>query len=369
MGLALGILGLWAAVLLVWLLGARRAPRARSHAAAPPPTSVVIAARNPGPQLTDLLHDLAQQTHPQLEIIVVNDRSSDGTADLLRQTASPPLTVVTIAETPAGWTGKKWALTQGIAAARYDTLLFTDADCRVGPQWAVQMTAPLHPDSPCAPELALGLSPISPEPAAINHLQRYQNRWFAAQLMAAAGMHRPVLALGRNLAYRRTLFDRAGGFASHAHRLSGDDDLLVVAHAPPERTVVIDAPQAQATTAGQPSLLAYVRQRRRHISTAGQYPLVVRSAFALWGLLELAYVPCLVLALQPLGVWAVLPFVVLLAAVGMLRLLPTVATSPFPARRSNLFAEIFRLFLLELGHWLMTLLLAFSVPIPPQRWH
>ena len=370
----LAVLGLWALGLLLWALGAWRA---RQDAGEPlaaeqlPATSVIVAARNAAATLPALLADLAAQAHPALECVVVDDRSSDATPELLSAwVAQAPerRRWLRIDHTPAGWTGKKWALTEGIAAARHDVLLFTDADCRVGPTWAQHMTAPLAADARA--ELVLGLSPLAPAPTLLSAVQRYENAWFGLQLLGCVGWGRPVLALGRNLAYRRALYARAGGHAAHAQLLSGDDDLLVARAAAPGRTRCVVHPQAQALTEAPASWGAYVRQRRRHVSTSTRYPWGAQAAFGLWGALELLLPlggASLALLLHRLGAPLGVGALVAAYAPGLLRVAAVASAGASRGAQGALWAALSPL--VEALRWALQLRLLISLLGPgPRRW-
>jgi hopene-associated glycosyltransferase HpnB len=101
-----------------------------------PTVTAIVPARNEGGVIAANLRSLLQQDYPgHFSIIVVDDDSSDGTAAVAKGTAtSSPgraLTVIASHGPPPGWTGKLWALKQGIAAAEAsqpDYLLLTDAD-------------------------------------------------------------------------------------------------------------------------------------------------------------------------------------------------------------------------------------------------
>jgi dolichol-phosphate mannosyltransferase len=103
-----------------------------SAAAAPPPevrVSVVIPARDEAARLPGCLRPLL--TDPDAgEVIVVDDRSADGTAEVARALGAR---VVAGAELPPGWVGKPWALQQGLEAATGDVVVTLDADTRPGP--------------------------------------------------------------------------------------------------------------------------------------------------------------------------------------------------------------------------------------------
>jgi chlorobactene glucosyltransferase len=109
------------------------------------PLSVVIPARNEERGIADTLRAFLTQDYPELEIVVVDDRSTDGTAAAVRDAAAGDARVRLIAgaETPDGWLGKPWALEQGSREARGSLLLFVDADILYQPRAVSAMVAAL----------------------------------------------------------------------------------------------------------------------------------------------------------------------------------------------------------------------------------
>ena len=102
-------------------------PRATLRSPAPSVTAVV-PARNEADVVGSALGSLAAQQYPgDFRIILVDDASQDGTAAIALE-AAPQLHLVTARPLPAGWTGKMWAVAEGVRAAEGDYLLLTDAD-------------------------------------------------------------------------------------------------------------------------------------------------------------------------------------------------------------------------------------------------
>src|SRR5438105_9910665 len=104
-----------------------------------PPTlprlSVVVPARDEGATIARAVGSLLEQDYPEIEVIVVDDRSSDATGEVLRELAAKDrrLLVLHVDELPAGWLGKNHALWLGAARASGEWLLFTDADVVFAP--------------------------------------------------------------------------------------------------------------------------------------------------------------------------------------------------------------------------------------------
>ena len=99
-----------------------------------PRVSVIVPARNEEKKVRDALQSVLRLDYPNLEIIVLNDRSTDQTGAILAEmTADARLRVMSITELPAGWLGKNYALHQGAERASGALLLFTDADVVMDP--------------------------------------------------------------------------------------------------------------------------------------------------------------------------------------------------------------------------------------------
>jgi len=100
-----------------------------------PPVSVVIAARNEERNIEEALCSVLAQDYSDYEVIVVDDRSTDRTAEILHAVSQrhPRLKIIRISELPNGWLGKNHALHVGASRASGDYILFTDADVVMAP--------------------------------------------------------------------------------------------------------------------------------------------------------------------------------------------------------------------------------------------
>lgn len=101
-----------------------------------PSVSVIVAARNESSHIEPSLRSLIQVDYPNLEIIAIDDRSTDGTGEIMDRLAlrSPCLHIIHISNLPEGWLGKCHALHRGKQSSAGDLLLFTDGDVMFAPE-------------------------------------------------------------------------------------------------------------------------------------------------------------------------------------------------------------------------------------------
>ncbi|QJR34099.1 glycosyltransferase [Gemmatimonas groenlandica] len=110
-------------------------------AAPTPRVSIVLPARNEAVHIAACIRSIRASTWPDLELIVVDDHSTDGTGVLAREAAADDsrVKIVNAPDLPAGWFGKQWACQSGAAYATGSLLLFTDADTRHAPELVGRM--------------------------------------------------------------------------------------------------------------------------------------------------------------------------------------------------------------------------------------
>ncbi|MBK1438959.1 glycosyltransferase [Parapedobacter sp. ISTM3] len=234
------------------------------------PLSVIICARNEEENLRQNLPEILNQDYPDFEVVLVNDYSQDETKWLLRElcTRYPHLKVVEIAEHVRLKHGKKFAVSLGIKAARYEHLVFTDADCvPASDQWLRHMADAFNGGE----EIVLGYSPYRRKPGFLNALIRFETFHTAMSYLSYALKGNAYMGVGRNLGYTKSLFFRGKGFASHMHIPSGDDDLFVNQNATPHNTTICIHPESHVWSEPKTTLLTYSRQKTRHAGASRAY--------------------------------------------------------------------------------------------------
>ena len=101
-----------------------------------PLVSIIVPARNEERTIERCLRSLLASEYPAFEVLVIDDRSTDGTAAIVQRFASadPRVRLIHGAELADGWYGKPWACWQAAQQAKGELLLFTDADTEHGPR-------------------------------------------------------------------------------------------------------------------------------------------------------------------------------------------------------------------------------------------
>ncbi|MCF8463859.1 MAG: glycosyltransferase [Flavobacteriales bacterium] len=234
------------------------------------PASVIICAWNEEDNLKKNLQSILEQDYPEFEVIVVNDHSLDETDLLLQawQLKYEHLRVVNLSRENAHMRGKKFAISMGIKGAKYENLVFTDADCRpTSKYWLRGMSEGLKGEK----QMVLGYGGFEKTSGFFNKLYRYEAVHIAMQYMSYALAGMPYMGVGRNLAYKKDLFFQTKGFIKHRHVASGDDDLLVNEVSTGTNTTIRIKKGAHTVSEPCENLTAWWIQKRRHLSAGSFY--------------------------------------------------------------------------------------------------
>lgn len=232
-----------------------------------PAVSIVICAKNEGDNLTEFLPSVLTQNYPDYEVIVVNDCSWDNTEDVLREYGKefPNLRTITVKEDDYYKHGKKFALMVGIKGAKNETLLLTDADCKVdSPDWIKHMVAAYQNQT----EIVLGYGPYIKTKGFLNKLIRFDSFMIGLHYLSQGLRQQPFMGVGRNLSYKKELFFKHKGFSTHYHIASGDDDLFINTAATSKNTAVCLHPDSFTYSIPANSFTNWFRQKNRHLSTS-----------------------------------------------------------------------------------------------------
>lgn len=253
-----------------------------------PFVSVIVAARNEERTIKKLLEHLIRQDYSSLELVIVNDRSTDRTAEIIRefQTSHPAIKVVDITTTSREMPAKKHALEQGIAVSKGQILCFTDADCAPPPRWISSLVSAFDQNV----GLVAGYSPYTLGPEGLqwtpflkifHNFIEYEEFKGATWAASSIGLKRAWLCTGRSLAYRRVVFSEVGGFEKVKHSISGDDDLFLQLVRSTTRWQIryVTNPESFVPTDPPRTFRDFIQQRTRHFSAGKFFPAEMKVFF------------------------------------------------------------------------------------------
>lgn len=234
------------------------------------PVSIVICAKNEAENLKKYLPFILEQKYSNYEVVVVNDCSEDETEEVLKLFSQKyeHLRYTVIKKDEKFSHGKKLALTVGIKSAKYEWLLLTDADCC--PQsntWLGSMAKHFSKRT----SIVLGYGGYIQNSTLLNKLIRFDSAIIALQYFSFTLIGKPYMGVGRNLAYRKSIFFSNKGFASHIGIDSGDDDLFINEVANAQNIDIEPFVNAHTRTEAKRTFKNWANQKSRHFSTFTLY--------------------------------------------------------------------------------------------------
>ena len=243
-----------------------------------PGVSVILCAHNESYNLSQYLQALLCQDYPAYEVIVVDDGSEDSTREIVESycTQDPRLHMTFVPGEARVGSTKKLALTLGAKAAQYDYLLLTDADCVPESKYWIREMMEGFEDVQSdkvqsTKDIVLGFSPYFETDGHVNRLVRYDTLFNGLHYLGAALCGHPYMGVGRNLAYRKSLFFESGGFTHMMTSKAGDDDLFVNHVATKQNTAVVLSRKSYMWSVPKRTFKEWWQQKRRHISVSPAY--------------------------------------------------------------------------------------------------
>ena len=234
------------------------------------PVSIIVPARNEEENIGRCLDSLLKQDYPAdlMEIIVVDDQSTDRTADIIKKYQHPSIRLISILEDEKF--GKKSAVAKGIQSASHEIIITTDADCNVNRYWlATMVTCKVKNNA------VMIAAPVAFKKEK-SFLDIFQSLDFISlQGITAVGVSHKMFNMcnGANLLYTKTAFEKVKGFNGIDQIASGDDMLLMekMDAAFPNQIAYCYAHNVIVETATASSWKNFIQQRIRWASKAKNY--------------------------------------------------------------------------------------------------
>lgn len=244
----------------------------------PLPVSVIICAKN---ELENLKRNLAvvlEQKHPVFEVILMDDHSSDGTFQFVKelQKKYKHLKYFKASDSIKNKEGKKAALAEAISKTSFEKILLTDADCRPSSlSWIEIISAHFTSKN----EIVLGIGQYTPVGNWHDNLIQYETIITAFTYLGFALKNKAYMGVGRNLAYSKAIFKPE--YFAKDNLASGDDDLLIQKATKPNNTTICVETKAQTFSESPSSYKKWISQKQRHFSTAFSYKPYIKISLVL----------------------------------------------------------------------------------------
>jgi len=253
--------------------------------------SIVVAARNEEKNIEQCIQSLlALEAKPEC-IVVVDDHSDDGTADVVKRLASRnPL--ITLLSCDSGETGKRAALLKGVLFSNTELILTTDADCVAGPKWASSLIAPMDSG------VRLITGPVVVSGRGVLFIAEYtETLYLMSGGAGAAALGLAFQVSGANLAFYKSDFEAFVKSGTGSSFKSGDDVFFLQylqTNYGRKSAVFNQESEAVIRTESQPSVGAWLQQRVRWMSKAAGYRRF--DAFIAGMLMMSSFAACIVAA-------------------------------------------------------------------------
>lgn len=247
------------------------------------PVSIIIAARNESQNLFSHLPFIMEQDYPEFEVIVINHQSLDDSQYILEAYAQQysNLKIIKVERSKHLKYGKKLPLTIGIKGAKYENLLFTDADCQPDSDQWIKSMAKHFTDKK---QLVMGYGPYIKEKGLLNKVIRFDTAWIAMNYFSFAKLGLPYMGIGRNLGYTKTVFNGVNGFKSHLALSSGDDDLFIQDAAKKKNYTINIEPESFCYSKASSSWDRWFKQKSRHYTTSEKYRVIKKLMLGIYPL-------------------------------------------------------------------------------------
>ena len=235
-----------------------------------PGVTVLVCAWNEKENLKELIPMLEAQEYPNFEVILLDDRSDDGSEEYIRENINDwaHIRYIRINNQFDHVTPKKYALTVGMRQAKYPVALMTDADCRPSSNhWITAMTSMITDEK----DIVLGFSPYFKESGFLNWFIRCETFYTAVQYLSFALAGLTYMGVGRNILYKRSVFFANKGFYTHRKIFGGDDDIFLNEVATNSNTTISIEPEAFVYSIPKTTWGTWYKQKQRHLSVSRHY--------------------------------------------------------------------------------------------------
>ena len=251
--------------------------------------SIIIALKNEEEKIETIIASLNKLDYPaeNLEVIFIDDNSTDGTYDNISEKIKGFDNFSVYQLQSENKSGKRSALELGISKSVHPYILITDADCEPEENWLKAYSIKFTEGF----DFLFGISPFFREKSLVNKISSFENLRNSMLSIFAANIGLPYSAAARNFGFKKTSFEKVGGYSKTIDTLSGDDDLLLrEAFKNSLKIGTVTAKGSFVFSKTKKTFKDYLNQRARHTQTSFHYLFKQQLVLGLWHLFNLLIV-------------------------------------------------------------------------------
>ena len=235
-----------------------------------PGMSIIITAKNEAENLRKNLPAILDQNYPNLQIVVVNNSSTDSTSDVLSEFCknNDNLYVTYIPVNSESVNDKKLALTVGIKAAKHDILLFTEPDTKpLSDKWVYEYAKAFKEKT----EVVIGCCQVKLDKSHLKKYILFDNLFSGVKYLSMALAEKPYMGIGRNMAFKKNLFFDNKGFSSVLNIEDGEDNVFVNRIATQKNTAVLISQGSMVVSNAIEGISSWRKIKLKYLSTQKHY--------------------------------------------------------------------------------------------------
>ncbi|RKY94759.1 MAG: hypothetical protein DRQ01_01590 [Ignavibacteriae bacterium] len=248
--------------------------------------TIVIALKNEEEKIETLLPSLNDLDYPTefFEVIFIDDNSADSTYETISEMIKGFENFNVYKLQNENKSGKRNALELGISKSAHPYILITDADCEPQKDWLKAYSNRFA----VGLDFLFGIAPFFREKSLVNRISCFENLRNSMLTFFTANMGLSYSAAARNFGFKKTSFEKVGGYSKTTDTLSGDDDLLLreaIKNNLKIGTVTVEGSFVFSNT--KETFIDYLKQRARHTQTSFHYLFKQQLMLGLWHIFNL----------------------------------------------------------------------------------
>ncbi|ETN96840.1 glycosyltransferase [Zhouia amylolytica] len=260
-----------------------------------PAISIIIFIKNQAEDLKENLPYILSQNYPEFELVLINYDSYDDSLDIMESFADkyPQIKIVNVKNNEAFWGKKKYALTLGIKAAKYNHLVFTEINCKPdSDHWLLEIASKFDSEK----TIILGYSAFKKiKKSLLNAFIRFENLVATTHRFSYLLSGIPVSGNGKNLAYHKDEFFNNSGFINHIDISNGEDQLFINQAATSKNTSLIYSKDSFTESISTDSFETWIDHKKSEYALIKKYKSKHRALINIYYTSQLLFIPLAIL--------------------------------------------------------------------------